>query len=351
LIILLFQAGCIEEVIVPATSNTTATPSPISSSESMTNGTVTFTLPPSNKKPTPYPGQAATMEVRWTQTKQAINENCDGFSSVWYQLSDPQFLISPDGRWSAAYCTDPSSQLPYTKLTEAGTNKRWNIPFYETFGAAHNRRDGILGVIHWSVDGKYAYLDAYFCCLDGPGMMFVNTYGLYRVDLKAGNVQEILPNAGAVAFSPNGQYLIGNDYSKNIVHVYDLKNDTDKVFSFDKKYSQTGLFVWSSDSQKVIFAGALPNWEDTLLTDFETPAVTPETKQDGFSLLLIDLKTDAVITLIDNDPRLFRPSQDYQQYAWISDYRVLIFDRTGAGHILNIETNQLSIAPTPTLSP
>jgi hypothetical protein len=344
-------AGCIQQTAIPV-GDSASTLGPISSPSSEASSITKFTLTPSNRKPTLYPGQIATMESKATQTTQAMNENCDGFSSIEYRMSDPQSLISIDGKWSAAYCIDPSSQLPYTRLIETGTGKSWDIPFYETFGAAHHDiKDGVLEVVHWSIDGQYAYLDAYFCCLDGPGMMFVNTYGLYRIDLNNGKLQEMLPEAGAVAFSPNGRYLAGNDYLKNVLHVYDLTNNFDRIIPIDEKYSQTGLLAWSPNSSKIVLVAALPNWEDTLFAGYAIPTVTPEPKQDGFSILLIDVNTNSLITLIDDDPRLVRPYQPDQPAPWISNSEILLLDSAGNGYILNIETNQLSTAPTATLNP
>lgn len=296
-------------------------------------------LPTSTRRP----NLLATLGVVQTQTMQAMEENCDGIPSSYYMFEDESLFVSPDGAWQIAYCVDSTSGLPYTRLFQIHGEKAWNIPFRQSlFDDREGITDGILRAKKWSEDGKYIYLDSYFCCLDGPGMSFVNSYGLYQVNLETSEIKEIIPGAGYFAFSPDGAYLAGRNDSRSAVLIYNLKNDKVSTIPVAQSYSQIGIFSWSPDSQNIIFVGAFPDWENQVL---------PESEQGGFSLLLVNVKTKSITILLDKDIRYLTPSL-YKENDWANNDEIFLYSiEDSLVYTFNIQTGQVLLQPTPTLNP
>ncbi len=286
------------------------------------------------RKLTPNPGLTATLEA--AQTLQAMKDNCEGNPSSYYLHGDESLFISPNKEWQIAYCVHPESELPYTRLLKRQSEKIWDIPFHQGLMANHPEiKDGALRAEKWSEDGKYVYLDSYFCCLDGPGMVFVNTYGLYRVELETAEIKEML-SGGYFTFSPDGANDSGNE-----IHIYDLENDKDGVIPVAHGYAQIGMFSWSPDGQNIIFVGAFPDWD----------MFSPDSKQSGFSLLLLNIKTKTVTVLVENDNRFLQPLLYKENDAWVSNDEILLSARDGSTYALNISTEKILLQPTPTLNP
>lgn len=291
------------------------------------------------RKLTPNPGLTATIES--AQTLQAMQDNCEGNPSSYYIFGDESLFVSPNKEWQVAYCVDPESGFPYTRLLKMQGGKIWDIPFRQSIlPDDHERMDGALRAEKWSQDGKFVYLDSYFCCLDGPGMEFVNSYGLYRVKLETAEIKEMLPGSGYFKFSPDGIYLAGNNDSGNAIHIYDLENDKDLVIPVVQGYAQIGMFSWSPDGQKIVFVGAFPEWEN----------ISPEYKQGGYSVLLLDIKTKKTTVLIENDIRFLQPLL-YEENVWVNNDEILLSARDGFTYALNISTEKILLQPTPTLNP
>lgn len=312
----------------------------ISTTSSTPLQTPTFLPTSYTIKLTLYPAQTATIEA--AQTLQVMEDNCKGNTPSYYYLyGDASLFVSPNGDWQIAYCVDTETGFPYTRLLKNQDKKIWDIPFRQSIiPDDHERKDGALTAKKWSEDGKFVYLDSYFCCLDGPGLMFVNSYGLYRVELETAEIKEMLPESTYFEFSPDGAYLAGNNDSRNTVLIYDLKNDKTLAIPVVQEYSRIGMFSWSPGSQKIVFVGAFPDWENT----------SPDFKQGGFSLLLLDVKTKTITPLIENDIRFLQPLL-YEENAWVNNDEILLSARDGSTYALNISTEEIVLQPTPTLNP
>jgi len=290
----------------------------------------------------------ATTIAGATQTAQQDDIDCGGHPYI-----NANVRSAPNKLWRINFCLD-AKNLPYTKFIQVNGAATWQVPFYETYGVTMKTRDfpegiknGSMAPVYWSSDGEYVYLNSYWCCLDGPGMGFVDVYGLYRLNLFTGKLETILPHGGAIKFSPNEKYL---SYSDNIdeIHILNLEDGADQAFQLSQKYVNVGYFFWSPDSKKLIFVGALDHWEDNIFFD-----ATPETK-NGFSLLLLDLETMKVTTLLDNDIRMFTPgsySTEKRNFWLDNDNIYLAGSEEGKTYLYDIAKRQLSLISTLTPTP
>ncbi len=99
--------------------------------------------------------------------------------------------------------------------------------------------------------------------------------GLYHLGLKTGDFKSLFnlssnPALGiAYALSPNEAYLaFSKSDEKNIFYIRDMRKGTDKKIELKADVENIGDFVWTPDSQKVIFVAGLTGWYDNLAGTF-----------------------------------------------------------------------------------
>ncbi len=294
---------------------------------------------------TPLPSKTvsilATTIANATKKVQEHKLDCNGYPDNQNTIS-PDY--SPNRSWRFTFCLDPNTGFTFTKFIQSNGPDTWNVPFYEAYGSTVRNdqfpdgiKSGKMLPIYWSKDGDYVYLRPYWCCIDGPGMFFVDALAIYRLNLNTGELEVILPSSGAIAFSPNGRYLA---YSTEANKIYLRKLETGEniPIQLGTNYENIGVFSWSPDNKMLIFVAASGNWEDNI------PAPSAGSKS-GFSLLLLNLETMKITTLIDNDIHLLRPSQEE---TWISNEKIRLNDAKGNVYLYEIGEGRLLIQPTPT---
>jgi hypothetical protein len=341
LILILGFVGCGRQIIrsEPLTGSPTLAPRP------MLTPMITLTFPPGKS-----PSILATTLANQTQMVQRTKMDCDGNPERNFAIGDDNY--SPNHSWRIISCLDPKTGFLFTKFIENNGSKYWIVPFYETFAIKiedksfrEGLKDGQMIVMHWSGDGKFAYLYPYICCIDGP-VLFNGVPALYQLDLNTGKLKDMLPFGGRIGFSPDDKYLAYRTIPA-AVHLRNLETGDDISFQLRSKYVDLGVFSWSPDSKKLIFVAALKDW-DTSMYD-----PTPVNK-DGFSLLLLDLETMKVTTLIDNDLRMFVPgSYSYQdENVWIGNDKLYLMGREeGKTYIYDVAKRQLILVSAPTSTP
>ncbi len=290
-----------------------------------------------------------TVVANWTQIEKKNEIDCKG-------EPDPQFKMysEEDGNetWHVAYCIDSISGLPYTRFIKKDGLKIWEVSFYELYGIKQKDenhpegiKNGVIRVKEWSKDGKYAYINPGYCCLDGPGMLFIDVFALYRLDLNNGEIIELLPNGASLAFSSDSKYLAYSN-SPNRFYLRNLNTETDNIFNLGSVYDQIGLFSWSPDNSKLIFVGAMEDWFcSTPDMCFENG--TPYRSNDGFTLFLFNMRTWHIEILIDNDLNLFRPNTGLGS-PWIDNENISVTNYLGNTFVFNIEQKELIPLPTQT---
>jgi hypothetical protein len=195
---------------------------------------------------TPPPKQAAV-----TATQQALHNKLDKYCIYHNQARGLRF--SPNSQWVEVFCS--TDTLEIVRLDET---QKWEVssdtlinPYTEYFG----------GVNHWSNDGAYAYI-TFDPHTDGYWEPYHQGIVLYRLDLQTGQISEVLPLGKSdwifysFAFSSNDRRLayIVTDKSPVILNIRDMQTGNEQPFEFDPKYNTGGRFVWSPDSQKLVFS-------------------------------------------------------------------------------------------------
>jgi WD40 repeat protein len=190
--------------------------------------------------------------------------------------------LSPYGQWAALFPSANSKDDSETILVLSldGTAK-WLVSYYEIYGYKEDDRLGGVRPIHWSKDGRYLYV-APSLDVDGPNLFFIDALSLSRLDLATGEIVNL--DYSKFEFSPDDQFIVyGKD---NLIRIRSLQSGHEREYKVPSKFERYGHFVWSPDSQKIVFAATYGEWYDG---------------QIGFSILLIDLNNKALKVLIGDD--------------------------------------------------
>lgn len=316
-LLILLLAGCIvtsRTVLLPTAS---ALPILNTSTLSATN----FIAPENSTTPTLLP--------RITTVEAAI-ESCDG-SREWGRDKS----ISPNGDWVVVLCNDDGV---YTKVARSDGTRTWKLPattFVDQFGVVYN--PVYYRFYRWSINDNYLYLSKYSCCIDSPELVFVEAFGLYRLNLVNGQIDTIY-TGHHFSLSPTERYFVSVEMSRTIL-IRDSLTGQQYVISLKPKYTDVGDFKWSSDETKLLFVAGVDGWIDL---------------SQGFSLFLYDLRLRSLNLLIDNDIRQFIPADYHFANVWLDDEAVILAEPySDSFWKINISTKELSPynGPTPPSTP
>lgn len=156
--------------------------------------------------------------------------------------------FSPDDQWAVIDCS-----VDGVTLIRLDGSKEWALSSDSLVGP---HTDDFVNVSHWSADGAYAYIGAN-PHTDGFWEPFHQAAALFRLNLETGEIKEMLKGAYySFAFSPDDRRLayIQTAQSPVILRVRDLKTGTERATKFDSKYNTGGGYLWSADSQRLIFS-------------------------------------------------------------------------------------------------
>lgn len=296
------------------------------------------------------PSITPTQTVSQPTTTSDIVKSTLGPDEIWQNECNPYQLdtrspvnalnpsYSPNGEWHSVFCLD-NQGFSVTRFINRDRKLTRDVSYYDSFWAISDQKaqnkDGQMLIERWSEDGQYVYLRSYWCCLDGPGMLFVNVFALYRMKLSDGQLEKIVANSSSIRFSSDETYLVYSSIledSNIIISVRNLNTGYVENFQMGKKYVSVGLFTWSSQNTDILFVGALDGWESSL----DSPTIE---NKNGFSLLLLNLETAQIKTLIENDVRLLRP---LDENAWVNEHIVKLLDVNGQIYEFDIEKLKLT---------
>jgi hypothetical protein len=242
--------------------------------------------------PTYYAGLTKTVtptlsidQIAITATQQALHNKLDKYCI--YSNQARGFRFSPNGQWVEVFCNQDTLEIVNMDET-----RKWEISS-DTLINSYTEYFG--GVNHWSNDGAYAYID-FDPHTDGYWEPYHQGIVLYRLDLQTGQISEVLPLGKSdwifysFAFSPNDRRLayIVTDNSPVTLNIRDMQTGDEHSFEFDPKYNTGGGFVWSPDSQQLVFS----------ITQFDTSNY----EYVATSIILWDRDASELTTLIKDHP-------------------------------------------------
>jgi len=218
-----------------------------------------------------------------------------------YQSQARGFRFSPNGEWVVVYCS-----LDTIEIVSADETKNWKVSADTLINPGG---DYFIGVNHWSNDDAYAYI-SFDPHTDGYWEPFHQGIVLYRLNLETGQISEVLPLVRSnwrfysFAFSPNDRRLayIVTDQSPVVLNIRDMQTGGEQSFEFDPKYNTGGGFVWSLDSQKLVFSVGLHLGNDEFVT----------------SIFLWDKGASKVTELIRDHP------SEMRSIKWVNETRITL---------------------------
>jgi hypothetical protein len=213
--------------------------------------------------------------------------------------------LSPDEQWVVSVCVD---QGHYTRVARSDGAAKWKLPFFvdeNSYGPGW-----YFQPYHWSKDGRYLYLTlGSLFAIDGPGLAFVEGFGLYRLELVSGDLVTWFPaDISGYSFSislDEHWFIFVDPDNRQVVRIRDMLSGNEASLVFKEKYQTIGDFVWSQDSLKVIIVAAIRDWNSS---------------DAGFSLFSYDIETKQLTTLVDNDAHQLLPEVNEDgDNVWLSD--------------------------------
>jgi Tol biopolymer transport system component len=200
-------------------------------------------------------------------------------------------------------------------------------------------REASFSPYRWSLDGRTLYFTVN---LDAQGYVpFNDGVGLQRLDLRTGEVEEILPagdfsrsgccpNWSAFSLSPDGRrlaYITTNGRKLLLVLRNTATGGESRLWLAG--YSSAGSMAWSPNGDWLAFAMASGNqWEDTL-----------------FTLTRVRVNDLTQRVLLRDDPRFLDPVE------WAGPNEIVVKERLGGYYLLNVLTQEIASAPPPTPAP
>jgi hypothetical protein len=233
--------------------------------------------PTLTSEPTLSPNQL-TMTATQQSLKDRLGANC------WYG-SAQAVRLSPNGQWAEAIC-GPDSII----IIRTDGAKEWSLSSDSLIGPY---TEHFIQVAHWSNDGTYVYVFAN-PHTDGYWEPFHQGIVLYRLTLESGQISELLPlrKSGrsyySFSFSPNDRRLayIATDQSPAILHLRDMQTGVEQSFEFEAKYNTGGGFVWSPDSQNLVFA--ITQYDENIHEYIATSVIVWEREKSNTTMLIKD---------------------------------------------------------------
>ena len=237
---------------------------------------------------------------------------------------------SPDGLWLA----EGSMEGPWlegvqefyrvTMLVRSTDRARlWPVADEtSTFGLGYTTP----AIFRWSGDGRSLYF-GYSPVPDGCAL-FVNFEDLYRLDLSTGAITEMLPPTRSlvIAMSPDEESLAFIEWEEapGLVLQNIDTGEEQRVPLSAAQIDQAGGMIWSPDGSAL------------LVTIAHSPCLPPDWSH---SIVWVDLTTLETRVLIDHDIRRFGVAE------WADPARVLLWDESGAGWVLDPVSAELTAMP------
>lgn len=169
-------------------------------------------------------------------------------------------IYSPDGKWVSwsGCCRDLNlDDARHVIIENKDGSLRWVVeqktkPYFD-----HCFEMCILQVVHWSQDGRYAYVAAHITG-DGPKIIGTTAIQLVRVDLQTGKEKYLFSgkNLGGYGISNNDVWL-AHSFRRDDQLFFVLKNlqsgTQSVVENENEEIGFPGDFVWMPDDKGFVF--------------------------------------------------------------------------------------------------
>ncbi len=228
----------------PSTPSATLTPRPtLAITPTETTISLTATLPP----------MLLTQIAHETRIAEYPRLCIDSFSHF------VQKSFSPNSLWFTELCYSPEDKDLMLTFSNKETGVVWKALFQDHIPEIEFP-DGYMAVIHWSQDSRYAYLyttlggDGGYCFFEGGD----SGRGLFRIDLKSGEITDILPANDlrtwyGFSFSPTGRRLVYGYHSLDLTILDILTGETSPIVH-KKDFSESGGYLWSPDGLSFVYS-------------------------------------------------------------------------------------------------
>jgi hypothetical protein len=301
----------------------------------------TFTLEPSlTHLPTDTPTSTLPPE---TQSAILARENAMATATVVWQscagAESPNYekALSPNGEWMAIICNPKDDSSIYTKVFRLDGTKEWKVSFVDAYlMVKQSGKDQLanlvvaMNIFHWSNDGEYVYFSPKVRYLDGPGLVFDDGAGLFRLDLNKGDISAVLePGINAYAFSKNDKYL--SYIVPAGIEIQDVKTGEIVSVPVNETTNDMGMFSWSPDNKKLAFVIAYDDWYDE--------------KSGSASIYIYNLSNNSLSLVLSKD------SQKCKVDRWASETEILLKALNSSGCEILIDTATMKISPVITSTP
>lgn len=203
--------------------------------------------------------------------------------------------VSPDGKWRAesvvAFPADHDEYYQRLTVTRSGGQAAWTpVETWSHMGLGYT----IAVPFAWSAQDEALY----FTNLPVPDgcALFVNSFGLLRLDLATGEIDEILPGRGlALALSPQEDRVaeIVDGPPTLLLHSLDTGELHTLALPQIDATTQAGSLVWSPDGAQIALALA----HDPCMGGWARAT----------SVMVVDVATLETTALISEDTRLLKP--------------------------------------------
>jgi hypothetical protein len=292
---LLILSACGKSTVIPTQpSLTTAIPLAM---PTLTPTATSIPLPTLSSTPAP----TKTLEPFFV-TQEALHNK---FGKYCERGNSNRIALSPNGQWAGLECN-----YGIIKIVHIDEKKEWEMPYESLFGPYYSAAL-FIEFAHWSIDGMYAYVSAN-PHTDGYWEPFHQAYVLYRFNLGTGQISEVLPVGKndriyySFAFAPDDSILayIETDKSPVTLTLHNRQTNTEQLIEFDPKYNTGGGFVWSPDSQKLVFS----------ITQFDLSTH----EYVATSIVLWDILESDPVVLIGNFQDFIEPIE------WVEENKVVL---------------------------
>jgi hypothetical protein len=303
-------------------STVTAIPSPMRTRTLSLIETTTPAIEPTVTIPAGTLIALSTMDAIVT-AKPELGEFYSHDCLIYSMCLVPGFGLSPNGQWAVYFSFHETGGL---SIVNVNTKVEWNIYFNEIKG--FSVPDSYVYIARWSKDGKYLYVTPSQVGEGGFAYFWRDWEKLIRINLDNGTWVDTKMGS-AFSFSPNERF-ISYRLGQEIV-VYEFQTRVSRKFSVPTEYKAFGRFVWSHDSERILFIGSINDLDQ-------------EERPKGFTLFLLNIDDMTVKTILEKDERYLYPLE------WETNNLVLLkslFDDnlsiSGRKYKINLETNEVAM--------
>ncbi|MBL8089333.1 MAG: hypothetical protein JNJ43_03345 [Anaerolineales bacterium] len=225
------------------------------------------------------------------------------------------YHFSPNGLWREEFCYSESDKSLVLTVSNKNTKVFWKMLYKDYIPKGDFVSDGGMSISHWSNDERYAYFNAHMSGSGGGCFLAYNSdhgWGVFRLDLQTGNVEEILPVFDNrivfydFSFSPTDRRLVYRRSQEDIV-ILDMKTGSTLRVNHYKDFEDEGGFLWSEDGLKFIYSTG-----------------TFTSNSEIYSLRLVDVSTGDETMLLESESTTLVPGNCYVAKEWKDSNTILI---------------------------